>query len=40
MKATLDYALKLNPKLNPDLFIPDPLISKGIVKGELTYEKA
>lgn len=24
MKVTLDYALKLNPKLNPDLFIPDP----------------
>jgi len=24
MKITLDYALKLNPKLNPDLFIPDP----------------
>jgi len=24
MKITLDYALKLNPELNPDLFIPDP----------------
>jgi len=24
MKITLDYALKLNPKLNPDLFISDP----------------
>jgi len=26
MKVTLDYALKLNPRLNPDLFIPDPKI--------------
>jgi len=24
MKITLDYSLKLNPRLNPDLFIPDP----------------
>jgi len=24
MKVTLEYALKLNPRLNPDLFIPDP----------------
>lgn len=24
MKITLDYSLKLNPRLNPDLFMPDP----------------
>jgi predicted RNA-binding protein len=26
MKITLEYSLKLNPKLNPDLFMPDPKI--------------
>jgi len=24
MKITLEYSVKLNPKLNPDLFLPDP----------------
>jgi len=24
MKITLEYSLKLNPRLNPDLFLPDP----------------
>ena len=26
MKITLEYSLKLNPRLNPDLFMPDPKI--------------
>ena len=26
MKITLEYSMKLNPRLNPDLFIPDPKI--------------
>lgn len=26
MKITLEYLLKLNPRLNPDLFMPDPKI--------------
>jgi hypothetical protein len=24
MKITLEYSMKLNPRLNPELFLPDP----------------
>jgi len=38
MKITLEHALKLNPRLNPDLFIPDPrLVLKKMEESPIKY---